>query len=63
MKAVKDLECVVETVMSVTLGGSLEVIECAASQTPEDFTTPLEMHLLIHGKCPITKIDLAHIQN
>jgi hypothetical protein len=59
MKTVKDLEHVVE-LLRITLGGSLGVVGCVASQTPEDFTTPLEMHLLIHGSYPMTEIDLAY---
>jgi hypothetical protein len=39
---------VIEDTIEVTPKGSLDVNGCVASQTPEDFTTHLEMHPLKH---------------
>jgi hypothetical protein len=53
------IQCVQEDVLyktplSVTPGGSPDVNGCVASQTPEDFTTHLEMHPLKHTTILIT---------
>ncbi len=61
MNAVCDLGCVVETPLSVTPGGSPEVIGCVASQIPEDFTALLEMHPLKHKTSLTTTIQKVHI--
>ena len=60
--------------LSITLGGSPDVNRCVASQTPEDFTTHVEMHPLKHHcqqlnyyyhlfVCSVEELLSSHVQN